>query len=64
MGGEKKKKPKKDFLKLRHDESEEEEEDDESESEGEDLVDLDPDHRLLLDSAYPLLRNRNSGVLL
>lgn len=56
------KKEKVDKIKLRHEESEEEEESEGEEESDDEYHDLDPDHRLLLDSVYPLLKSRNSGV--
>jgi len=46
------------------DEEEEEEEEDELEDEEDDYHELDPDHRLLLNSALPLLNSRNTGVVM
>ena len=56
-------KKKDNFWGTNEDEEEEEEEEESSEDEY-GMTEIDPDLRLLLDSAHPLLKNRNSGVVL
>ena len=57
----KKKKPKSSFYS---DEEEEEEEEEGGDSGGEEEPSVDPDHALLLSCSLPLLRSRNTGVVL
>jgi AP-3 complex subunit beta len=55
---------KKDLFWNNDEQSEEDNEEEESEEDEYGMTEIDSDLRLLLDSAYPLLKNRNSGVVL